>query len=315
MIDATFLHNPHDKGMFCHCPSILETQSGTLLVVWYTYPEDEYIGATLTLAKKLKGSGDNTWSTGESILSSQKYSLGNPVLFQDPGGRIHLLYVTLKGSYWNDACLQGVWSDDEGQTWSSPIQLWKTPGMMVRHPPVLLDSGSFLLPAYDEHARQSVLLSSDPPYSNWQATHRFETPEIIQPAIVKESSGRLTLVFRPSTDPRKIRICHSTNQGKTWTQPQMTSLPNPLSGVSAFSANNNLVVVYNHTEEHQRWPLSASWSRNGGKTWEKVLHLDKVQLEVSYPSFISGNNKLVHGVYTYNRRMIKYVKFRENSLI
>jgi hypothetical protein len=106
MIDAEFLHNPLDKGMFCHCPSILETPSGTLLVTWHVYPEDEYSGATLALAKKHQGS--NTWSSGNSILDTGKYSAGNPVLFQDPDGRIHLLYVVLKGSYWNDACLQGV---------------------------------------------------------------------------------------------------------------------------------------------------------------------------------------------------------------
>lgn len=313
MIEATFLHNPHDQGMFCHCASILETQSGTLMVVWYTYPEDEYIGATLTLAKK--HNGDSTWSTGKSILDAQKYSVGNPVLFQDPGGRIHLLYVALKGSYWNDACLQGVWSDDEGQTWSNPVQLWKSPGMMVRHPPVLLDSGSYLLPAYDEKNRQTVVLSSKPPYSKWQEAYHFETPGLIQASMVKENGGKLTLFFRPSTDPRKLSLSHSIDQGKTWSQPELTLLPNPLSGVSAFSANNNLVVIYNHTEEHQRWPLSASWSRDGGKTWGNVRHLDEVQLEVSYPSFILGNNNIAHGVYTYNRRMIKYVNFSEDSFI
>jgi predicted neuraminidase len=313
MIEAEFLHNPLDGGMFCHCPTLLETPSGTLMVAWYAYPEDEHRGATLVLAKKIQDRSQ--WNPSESILDTGNYSAGNPVLFQEPGGRIHLLYVVLKGHYWNDAYLQGVWSDNEGKTWSKPIQHWQEPGMMIRHPPVLLDSGSYLLPAYDERARQSILLSSSPPYSKWQAAYRFEVPELIQPTLVNENSGRLTLVFRPSTAPRKISLSHSTYQGKTWSQPQMTDLPNPLSGVSAFSANNNLVVVYNHTEEHQRWPLSASWSQNGGKTWKKVQHLDQVPLEVSYPSFIVGNNNEVHGVYTYNRRKIKYVKFSGDSFI
>lgn len=311
MIDAEFLHNPHDKGMFCHCPSILETQSDTLMVAWYVYPVDEYADATLAFAKKPKD--HSTWGLSESILNTSKFSLGNPMLFQDPEGRIHLLYVAIKGKYWNDAYLQEVWSDNEGLTWSKPLQHWQNPGMMVRHPPVLLDSGSYLLPAYDETARQTVLLSSKPPYSKWQEIYRFEDPDLIQASLVKENG--LTLVFRPSTDPRKIRISHSSDQGKTWSQPETTPLPNPLSGVSAFSANNNLVVIYNHTEEHQRWPLSASWKQKGSNAWGEVLHIDPVQLEVSYPSFISGRNNLVHGVYTYNRRMIKYVKFSEDSFI
>jgi predicted neuraminidase len=313
MIDAEFLQNPPDKGHFCHCPSIVETQSGTLMVAWYVYPEDEHSGATLALAKKLPDR--SKWNPTESILETGKYSAGNPVLFQDPNGRIHLLYVLLKGHYWNDAYLQGVWSDNEGQTWSKPVQHWQKPGMMIRHPPILLDSGLYLLPAYDERARQSIMLSSPPPYSSWQEAYRFDAPEVIQSAIVKEDNGSLTLFFRPATDPRRISLSHSKDQGKTWSHPQTTPLPNPLSGISAFSANNNLVVVYNHTEEHQRWPLSASWSKNGGKSWGDILHLDEVSLEVSYPSFIMGNNNMVHGVYTYNRRKIKYVKFAEDSFI
>ncbi|MZH03296.1 MAG: hypothetical protein F3745_07870 [Nitrospinae bacterium] len=311
MIEAAFLHNPNDKGMFCHCASILETHSGTLMVVWYTYPEDEYINATLTLAKKHKGG--NTWSPGISILVNPKYSVGNPVLFQEPGGRIHLLYVALKGSYWNDAYLQEVWSDDEGQTWSNPIQLWNTPGMMIRHPPVLLDSGSYLLPAYDENTKQTILLSSKPPYSKWVIDYTFENTGLIQAAMVKDDSGKLTLCFRPTSDPRNISLSHSIDQGETWAEPKSTILPNPLSGVSTFSSNNNLVVVYNHTEEHKRSPLSVSRSQDGGNTWNKTWHLDEVPLEVSYPSFILGNNNIAHGVYTYNRRMIKYVKFGEDS--
>jgi predicted neuraminidase len=313
MIDAEFLYNPLDQGMFCHCPSLLETRSGTLMVAWYTYPVDEHIGASLSFSIKPKG--HKIWTSSKPALNTGKYSAGNPVLFQDPEGRIHLLYVVLKGNYWNDAYLQGAWSDDEGKTWSQPVQLWQEPGMMIRHPPILLNSGAYLLPAYDERARQSILLSSVPPYSRWHTAYGFPTPDVIQPVIVQEDNGRLTFFFRPYTDPRKIRLSHSTDQGQSWSPPQMTPLPNPLSGISAFSADNNLVLVYNHTEEHQRWPLSTSCSKNGGKTWEKVRHIEEVPLEVSYPSFILGNKNLVHGVYTYNRRMIKYVKFAKKSLI
>ena len=95
MIEATFLHNPSGKDMFCHCPSIFETQSGALMVVWYVYPEDEHSGATLVHANKKH----NYWSLAESILDVGKYSIGNPVLFQDPGRRIHLQFLVLKGHY------------------------------------------------------------------------------------------------------------------------------------------------------------------------------------------------------------------------
>jgi hypothetical protein len=74
MIDAEFLHNPHDKGMFCHCPSILETQSGTLMAVWYVYPEDEYVGPLLKKQKtRARGARVKPFWTPQNIPSATRY--------------------------------------------------------------------------------------------------------------------------------------------------------------------------------------------------------------------------------------------------
>lgn len=87
-----------------------------------------------------------------------------------------------------------------------------------------------------------------------------------------------------------------------------------LSGLAAFSFGDTVAVVYNHTERHQRHPLSISVSTNGGTTWSKPWHLDRVTCEVSYPSFICSGDT-VYGAYTYNRRMIKYVSFHTEELM
>lgn len=85
-----------------------------------------------------KNTKDLIWQTSQNIPIISKYSLGNPVLFQEPSGRTHLMYVALKGAYWNNAVLYSIYSEDEGETWSKPSLLWKDRGMMVRHPPVFL---------------------------------------------------------------------------------------------------------------------------------------------------------------------------------
>jgi len=306
LLEAEFLYNPADKGMHCHCPTLLESQSGNLLAAWYVYTQDEYRQATLALAKK--NPDDSIWQTTKNIPVISKYSLGNPVLFQEPGGRIHLMHVALKGTYWNDAVLYSIYSEDEGQTWTEPSLLWKELGMMVRHPPVFLNNGNCLLPAYDERKRSSIILSSEPPYSKWKISYSFKGNDIIQSVLIKNKEEQLIMFFRPHSDPRYIWKSHSTDQGVSWTPPDMTSLPNPLSGISAISVNNSIAMIYNHTHEHKRYPLSVSTSRDEGNTWGEHWSLDNVQVEVSYPSFILGNKNTVHGLYTYNRRMIKYVK-------
>lgn len=304
-MEAEFLYNPADSGMHCHCATILECHSGKLMTVWYAYPADEYHQATLALAVKYPS--ESIWRTTKTLNIPSSYSLGNPVLFQEPGGRIQLMYVALKGTYWNDAVLYCIYSEDDGLTWTEPSMLWREKGMMVRHPPVFLKNGACLLPAYDECKKSSIILSSQPPYSNWEISYQFEGNDIIQSVLIKTGEDRLSMFFRPHSNPRFIWKSHSSDQGVSWSEPQLTSLPCPLSGISAISVNNGIAMIYNHTQEHQRYPLSMSISKDEGATWEEHKNLDNVQVEVSYPSFICGNNNIMHGVYTYNRRMIKYV--------
>ena len=311
--NSDFLYNPGGEARHCHCPTILQTQSGDLLVTWYAYPEQEHEGATLAIARRRNG--QTHWEKSQTIGLPESYSLGNPVLFQLPQGRIWLLFAVLNGGYWDKATLNGIWSDDGGKTWAPPIPIWQNPGMMVRHPPLLLGGHSLLLPAYDEKLQTSILLTSVPPYKKWQEVHRFADLKLIQPVLIKDDSQRLSIFFRPVDRPRVIWRSHSIDQGRSWSVPMRTPLPNPLSGIAAFAWDNSTAVVHNHTHEHQRYPLSISITRDGGTTWENPIHFDTSNHEVSYPSFISGANGLIHGVYTYNRRFIKYVSFNKDQFL
>lgn len=315
ILETTFLHNP-EMGLFCHAPTILETSTGDLLCAWYSYPEVEYKNAQLILVRRQKG---KPWESSQQIISNQRYSEGNPVLFEETCGRIWLLFVVLKGIYWTDAELNGRCSDDGGNSWSPALCLWKEHGMMVRHPPLLLKNGSFALPAYDEIRKEALLLTSPPPYQNWQTLFRFTGLELLQPVLIRHpfdnSESQLTLFFRPWSNPRVIWRSHSNDEGANWTTPLRTNLPNPLSGISAFTVGPHMAVVYNHTHEHNRHPLSISISRNRGVTWDKPIHLDTAEHEVSYPSFLNGKDDIIHGVYTYSRTMIKYVSLNEMTLL
>lgn len=315
ILEAKFLYNPDNKEFFCHAPTLLETGSGDLLVAWYAYPEVEHKDAHLVLIHRPKG---KPWEASKKIMRRSVYSEGNPVLFQEPGGRIWLLFVILKGNYWTDAELNGSYSDDGGHSWEPAKCLWKKPGMMVRHPPVLLENNSLALPAYDEVTKEAVVLAASSPYTNWDILYRFSDLKLLQPVLIRQTrnntSPLLTLFFRPWSEPRVIWRSHSNNEGIDWSAPIRTPLPNPLSGISAFTVGAHMAVVHNYTHEHQRHPLSISISRDRGVTWDPPKHLDTIKYEVSYPSFINGQNGVTHGVYTYNRRMIKYVALAEKSL-
>ena len=145
---------------------------------------------------------------------------------------------------------------------------------MVRHPPEFLNNGTCLLPAYDERKRSSIILSSEPPYSNWKISYSFKESDIIQSVLIKAREESLTMFFRPHSDPRYIWKSHSTNQGVLCTTPDMTSLPNSLSGFSTISANNSIAMIYNHTHENKRYSLSVSSSQDGRTTWGEHWNID-----------------------------------------
>lgn len=311
-MEAQFLYNPNDLGIYCHAPTLTQLASGELFAAWYAYPEEEHRGASLVAARKLAAQAE--WQRSAPILAKSEFSLGNPVLFQAGDGALWLFFVALKGHYWNDAELFACHSLDGGHRWSTPAQLWRSRGTMVRHPPVTLGNGSLLLPVYDEAARETFLLASEPPHREWREAYRFAGLPIIQPALVRLEGATLALLFRPFSDARRIWRSVSQDDGASWSTPVRTDLPNPLTGLAAFTYGGGLAVVYNHTEEQRRYPLSLAVSASAGVSWSAPWHLETIEYEVSYPSFIRDAAGQVHGLYSYNRRMIKYVSFPAERL-
>lgn len=291
----------------CHAPTICATHKGTLLIVWYAYPNVETKEGTLVLARKPKG--DSRWQNSTRILEEMNGTMANPVLFEDSSGTLWLMFVTLRGHYWDSAVVMACRSEDEGLSWSRPEVVLGDTGMMVRHPPLMRGDRTMILPAYDESTNQTVLFALEPGETVWKECHRFESPLTIQASLVGESIRNWALIFRPVGEQRTCLRSISSDEGKTWSPVIRTSLPNPLSGVAAYCAKGTLCVVHNHTIEHQRFPLSLCCSEDRGVSWSEPRHIDTAQHEVSYPSFIVDSAGVVHGAYTYDRRRIKYVSF------
>ncbi|MCH7840599.1 MAG: exo-alpha-sialidase [Planctomycetes bacterium] len=168
------------------------------------------------------------------ILSELNSSLGNPVLFCDQVGRVHLLFVALRGHYWDSAVLRVTHSDDLGRSWSTPESLCFPPGLMVRYPPIARRNSCLLLPAYEETKKQTVILIAGPDASGWMAVTKFDNLEAIQGCIVRQSDAELTMILRPSGGTRACLRSISSDDGRTWSRVMRTSLPNPLSGWPPF---------------------------------------------------------------------------------
>ncbi len=303
-MEAEFLHNPEGRGQHAHSPHLLETDSGDLLATWYAYPgPEDHKNAKLVLARK---PANESWGKSKPILNSLNSSAGNPVLTQDSRTGDLVLYFPLLHNYWNDATVFMARSSDEGRTWSAPAQMWDREGLMIRHSPVVLLDGNSLLPVYDEVQHTSQILRCRGLICH--PCHTFDG-QVIQPVLVRDSADVIQAFFRPKGMPHIIWRARSIDEGNSWSQLIRTNLPCPLSGIAAFATEDALGIVYNHTHEHQRTPLSIATSQDGGVSWSEPWHIDEMGHEASYPSFLFGSDGRVHGVYSYNRRMIKYVAF------
>ena len=137
----------------------------------------------------------------------------------------------------------------------------------------------------------------------------------IQPAILIHPNEKLQILCR--TENGVISEVWSEDDGLTWGKMKSTKLPNPNSGIDAVTlADGRHLLVYNPTSKNwgDRVPLTVAVSNDGLK-WDNVIELESVtnpetaaEEEYSYPAIIQTDDGMVHIVYTWNRKTVKYVR-------
>lgn len=307
MFHHAILGNADAAVAHCHCPSIALAPDGDVVVAWYAYPQEETRDGTMMFARRRAANG--SFDPPTRILEHMRSSLGNPLLFFDHAGRLHLLFVVLRGQFWDSAVVNTCHSDDMGKTWSKPQTMRLETGMMLRHPPMSTASGQLVLPAYDEKSGRTVMLTSDPAATSWAPATRLNDMPAIQGSITESANSHWVMMLRPCGDERCCLRSVSSDEGRTWSPIMRTGLPNPCSGLAAFRIGDHLCTVYNHTRQHRRYPLSLAYSTDDGLSWSPPLHIDRAEHEVSYPQFVVDSNEAAHGVYTFGRTRIRYVCF------
>lgn len=106
----------------------------------------------------------------------------------------------------------------------------------------------------------------------------------------------------------------SDANGRTFSKPELTSLPCPNSGLDAVKLRDGRVVlIYNHSFKKGgfagRQVISMAISHDDGDTWHEVCTLEesKRNVEFSYPSVIQSSDSRVHVTYTWKRHNIRHL--------
>ena len=298
----------------CHASTLIELKDGSLMAAWFG---GSYEGSKDVAIWTSVKTGD-LWSfplqvTDGKVNDSLQYPCWNPVLFRNSKGLLYLFYKvgTNPREWWG----MQITSTDEGKSWSKPEKL---PGIIlgpIKNKPVILPSGVILSPSSTEStsAWHSYIERSEDDGKSWIRipVDTSNPAKVIQPTLLLYPHGKIQALMRSNQD--YIMESWSVDEGKTWSNLQKTNVLNPNSGIDAVTLSSGLqVLVYNPLQSGTEWvngrnKLNVAVSV-GGKTWKDMLELEnQPEGEFSYPSVIQTSDKLIHVVYTANRKSIKHV--------
>lgn len=198
--------------------------------------------------------GKSRWTKPVKLSDDATRSEQNPILFPAPDGRLWLLHTAQKSGNQDTAIVRYRISSDNGVTWGPAGQLFDTQGVFVRQPIVVLDNGDWLLGVF--HCRtepgvkwagnnddSAVRISTDQGKS-WFEVAVPNSTGCVHMSIVKGAHG--LLAFFRSRWADNVYISRSSDNGRTWSSPEATALPNNNSSIQVTRlANGHLAIVYN----------------------------------------------------------------------
>jgi predicted neuraminidase len=179
-------------------------------------------------------------------------------------------------------------------------KLYQRLGWQPRCKPTLLPSGRIVLPLYTDTFSISIMALSDDGGTTWRASGPLIGFGNIQPTVLHRTDGTLVAYMRENGPYAKIRAAYSQDAGETWGPVGTIDLPNPGAGIDAVQLpSGQWALVYNDSTEN-RQSLAVAISDDEGQTWNGRRHLERHdQGSYHYPAVISGQDGLLHVVYSY----------------
>lgn len=309
----------------CHA-STVEVSNEIVVASWFGGTKEKNKDVGIWVSRKQKGSWSAPIEVANGVEDDKtRYPCWNPVLFKPKGQSLHLFYkVGPSPQEWWGMVMT---SEDDGETWSAPVKLPEGILGPIKNQPIQLNDHTILSPSSNETKSGNWTIHlerSEDSGKTWSKTKQLNDTEefgAIQPLVLNYGNGKLQLLSR--TKNNVVSQNWSDDYGKTWSKMTATTLPNPNSGIDGVTLQDGRqLLIYNPTEKNwgDRVPLSVAISKDG-KEWKRVLDLEPIREntdregeEYSYPTVIQDSNGLVHLVYTWNRKTVKYVTLNPEKL-
>lgn len=308
-----------------HAANIVALAGGELGCVWFGGTQEGIPDVSIYFSRLAPGAP--AWSAPTKLSDDATRSEQNPVLFPAPDGTLWLLHTAQRGGHQDTALVRRRLSHDNGRSWSAAETLIAPGagyGVFVRHPPVMLASGAWLLPVYRcvtpsegpwmGDADISFVRLSEDAGRIWREYPIPDGLGCVHMSVVPLAGGGLLGLFR-SRRADFIHASRSPDDGRHWSVPEPIALPNNNASIQALAlADGRIALVFNNSSAADatgrrsglyddlgeaapppggaafwgapRAPLTLAISADGGRTWP--LRRD---LEVGDGFCLTNNSK------------------------
>ncbi|MWB93292.1 glycosyl hydrolase [Flavobacterium sp. GA093] len=301
-----------------HAATLVEYKPNQIMAAWFggKYEGAKDVGIYSSVYK------EKVWSSPQclitpAVIKGDTLPCWNPVLFKAKSKILYLFYKVGKNPReWFGAMIS---SKDDGMTWSKPEYLPEGILGPIKNKPIEVTQGVILCGSSTESVEKNQWRSHVETYTESTGTWKKisienkQNFEIIQPAFLVHSDSEIQLLFRSKHN--KLITSWSHDNGQNWHQTDSLNVKNSNSGIDALTVNKNFfLLVNNPLEQGKDWfngrnILDVEHSKDGIH-WEKLFDLEnQPEGEFSYPAIIQTSDKMIHVLYTYNRKYIKHVAF------
>jgi predicted neuraminidase len=341
---ATFqMHSLPQPTPSAHASSIAVMQDGSLRVAWFGGEREGARDVAIymaqyevregslrlvpTSAKAPEGAPaamQDSWVSLtrerlQTLTSRVIRKLGNPVLWVDGAGRLHMHVVSVSYGGWSGSAINQLVSDDGGHTWIGVRRLILSPlfnlSTLVRNQPTMMEDGTLGLPAYHELIQKWGVwthVTTDGSVLQSTPMKRYEG-DWLQPAVAALSPTEACAVLRSATTRTK-RVGHavSSNGGVSWSERTALDVPNPNASVAMIRLMDGSLLMAANPLESGRNVVRLFRSKDGGQTWTASRTIERsadTTAEFSYPFLVQGSDGCVHLSYTWLRKGIRLCTF------
>lgn len=271
-------------------PSVIVTDKGTLLA-FCEGRQSWKDKVDIDIVMKRSTDRGRSWSDMQVLVKAGVKAAMNPTPVQDRNtGRIFVVYELFPENY--NSSIRGlgpdsatdwvIYSDDDGQTWTDPIEItpmtkdpaWST----IAHGPgvgIQTRSGRLIIPGNCgmEEGSYAYVIYSDDHGKTWQIGGKTG-PHMDEVQVVELTNGDLMMNIRSYRKKNCRAIAFSKDGGLTWCDPvDEPQLPCPVCQASVLrytctpQYDKNRLLFSNPADEKKRINLTVRLSYDEGKTW------------------------------------------------